>query len=121
MWCIAPESDAAFVAQMEQVLEVYKRPYEARRPLVCMDEQPRQLTREAHRTIPMTAGCPERIDYEYVREGLCQVWMFVEPLGGWRDVRVTEHRNARDWARQLKAPIGRSSLCGRREDHAGLR
>jgi hypothetical protein len=102
MWCIPPEQDAAFVCQMEQVLEVYKRPYDPRRPVVCMDEQPRQLISETRRPIPAAPGRPERVDYEYVREGTCTIWMFVEPLGGWRDVRVTETKTALDWARQVR-------------------
>ena len=102
MWCIPPEQDAAFVCQMEQVLEVYKRPYDPRRPVVCMDEQPKQLISETRRPIPAASGRPERVDYEYVREGTCTIWMFVEPLGGWRDVRVTETKTAVDWAEQVR-------------------
>jgi hypothetical protein len=102
MWCIPPEQDAAFVCQMEQVLEVYKRPYDPRRPVVCMDEQPKQLISEVREPIPVGAGEPTRIDYEYVREGVCTVWMFVEPLGGWRSVRVTGTKKAVDWAQQVK-------------------
>jgi hypothetical protein len=81
MGCIPPEQDAAFVAQ--QVLEVYKRPYDAKHPVVCMDEQPKHLISEARASKPAAAGRPARIDYEYVREGVCNVWMLVEPLGGW--------------------------------------
>jgi hypothetical protein len=102
MWCIPPEQDAAFVCQMEQVLEVYKRPYDPRRPVVCMDEQPKQLISEVNQPIPAAPGQPARIDYEYVREGVCTVWMFVEPLGGWRSVPVTETKTAVDWARQVR-------------------
>lgn len=81
MWCIPPDQDAAFVAQMEQVLQVYARPYDRRRPVVCMDEQPKQLTRETRRTITTSSG-QRRVDHEYIREGVCEVWMFTEPLGG---------------------------------------
>ncbi len=102
MWCIPPEQDAAFVCQMEQVLEVYKRPYDPRRPVVCMDEQPKQLISETRRPVPVAPGRPDRVDYEYVREGTCTIWMFVEPLGGWRDVRVTETKTAVDWAEQVR-------------------
>jgi hypothetical protein len=102
MWCIPPAQDAAFVCQMEQVLEVYKRPYDPARPVVCMDEQPKQLISESRRPIPSAPGRPERVDYEYTREGTCTVWMFVEPLGGWRDVRVTETKTAVDWAEQVR-------------------
>jgi hypothetical protein len=105
MWCIPPEQDAAFVCQMEQVLEVYKRPYDPRRPVVCMDEQPKQLITEGRPTVPVAPGRPARLDYEYVREGVCVVWMFAEPLGGWRDVRVTDTKKAVDWARQVQALV----------------
>jgi hypothetical protein len=104
MWCIPPDQDAAFVAQMEQVLQVYARPYDPRKPVVCMDEQPKQLIREAHRRINTTHG-EQRIDHEYVREGVCERWMFTEPLGGWRDVRVTSRRTAVDWAQQVRALV----------------
>jgi DDE superfamily endonuclease len=102
MWCIPPAQDAAFVCQMEQVLEVYKRVYDPRRPVVCMDEQPKQLISETRRTVPAAPGRPERVDYEYTREGTCTIWMFVDPLGGWRDVRVSETKTAVDWAEQVR-------------------
>jgi hypothetical protein len=102
MWCSPPEQDAAFVCNMEQVLEVYKRPYDPLRPVVCMDEQPKQLISEVSQPITVALGQPERIDYEYVREGVCTVWMFVEPLGGWRNVPVTVSKTAVDWAQQVK-------------------
>jgi DDE superfamily endonuclease len=102
MWCIPPEQDAAFVARMEQVLEVYKRPYDPRRPVVCMDEQAKQLIAEVTCPLPVAPGHPERIDHEYVREGQCTVWMFVEPLAGWRSVRTSDRRAGVDWARQVQ-------------------
>jgi hypothetical protein len=102
MWCIPPQQDAAFVAQMEQVLEVYKRPYDPRRPVVGMDEQSKQLISEVIPPVPPAPGHPERIDHEYVREGQCTVWMFVEPLAGWRSVRTTDRRTAIDWAHQVQ-------------------
>ncbi len=105
MWCIPPEQDAAFVCQMEQVLEVYRRPYDPRRPVVCMDEQPKQLIAEARRPVPVAPGQPARVDYEYIREGVCTVWMFVEPLAGWRHVPVTTTKTAVDWALQVQALV----------------
>jgi hypothetical protein len=105
MWCIPPEQDAAFVCQMEQVLEVYTRPYDAKHPVVCMDEQPKQLISDSRSRVPAAPGRPARVDYEYVREGVCDVWMFVEPLKGWRDVDVTETRTAVDWARQVRRVV----------------
>ncbi len=67
-----------------------------------MDEQPYQLLSESRQSIPMGKGQPKRIDHEYVREGTCAVWMFVEPLGCWRDVRVTPRRTMVDWAEQVR-------------------
>src|SRR5205085_11367643 len=80
MWCIPPQQDAAFVSQMEQVLEVYQQPYDPRYPLVNMDEQHKQLIEEIETPWPAAPGCPARMDYEYVRRGACVIWMFVEPL-----------------------------------------
>jgi hypothetical protein len=104
MWCIPPDQDAAFVAQMEQVLQVYARPHDPRRPVVCMDEQPKQLIRETREPITACDGT-RRVDHEYIREGVCCVWMFTEPLGGWRDVRVSARRTAVDWAQQVKTLV----------------
>lgn len=102
MWCIPPEQDAAFVCQMEQVLEVYQRPYDPAYPVVCMDEQPKQLIRESRLPLAAVPGQPLRQDYEYVREGVCDVWMFAEPLAGYRRVAVTGTRTALDWAEQVR-------------------
>jgi len=102
MWCIPPEQDAAFVADMEHVLEVYRRPYDPLFPVVNMDEQPVQLVSESRSPLPLKPGCSCKIDYEYVREGMCNVWMFVEPLGGWRSVRVSARKTAIDWAHQVR-------------------
>ena len=104
MWCIPPKQDAAFVAQMELVLQVYSRPFDRNRPVVCMDEQPKQLIREMRKPITTSAG-EKRIDHEYIRQGVCTVWMLNEPLGGWRSVRVSERRTAIDWAHQVKALV----------------
>jgi hypothetical protein len=102
MWCIPPQENAAFVCQMEQVLEVYRRPYDPQFPVVNMDEQHKQLIREIEHPLPPLPGQPTRIDYEYVREGACVVWMFVEALAGWREVTVTATRTALDWAHQVQ-------------------
>jgi hypothetical protein len=102
MWCIPPQENAAFVCQMEQVLEVYRRPYDPQFPVVNMDEQHKQLIREIAHPLPPLPGQPTRIDYEYIREGACVVWMFVEALAGWRDVTVTQTRTAVDWAHQVQ-------------------
>jgi hypothetical protein len=101
-WCIAPESNAEFVAAMEDVLEVYHRPYDEKRPLVCLDEASRQLIGEIVDPIPAQPGQPERIDYEYVRNGTANLFMIFEPLLGWRYVEVTERRTAKDLADVLR-------------------
>jgi hypothetical protein len=102
MWCIPPEQDAAFVAAMEQVLTVYQRPYDPLRPVVNMDEQPIQLVSHARSPLPMRPGDSEKVDYEYIRQGMCNAFMFVEPLGGWREVHVSRTKTSLDWAKFVK-------------------
>jgi len=87
---------------MEDVLEVYKRPFDPDRPVVNMDEQPTQLTKETRHKIAATPGHSERIDYEYERNGTAVNFMFTEPLSGWRKVNVRERRTAVDWAHEIK-------------------
>ena len=99
---IPPKQNAAFVANMEDVLEVYKRPYDPKRPVVCMDEQPTQLLKETREKIPVEPGRPERVDYEYERNGTAVNFMFTEALGGWRKVNIRERRTAVDWAHEIK-------------------
>lgn len=101
-WCIPPQEHAAFVADMEWVLDVYQCPYDPQHPVVCMDEQPKQLIEERWTPLPTRPGRSARQDHEYIRHGCCCVWMFHEPLGGWRDVRVSERRTAIDWAQQVQ-------------------
>lgn len=87
---------------MEDVLDVYHRPYDPARPVVCMDESNKQLTKETRIPIPMKPGHPERVDHEYERNGVADVFMFVEPLAGWRRVDITASRKSMDWAQQVK-------------------
>lgn len=108
-WVIPPEHNGEFVAQMEQVLDVYKRAYDALQPVVCMDESPRQLIRETRLPLPPGRGMAERHDYEYERCGVCNVFMAVEPLAGKRTVRITEHKTKRDWASFLQEIAGQYS------------
>jgi len=102
MWCIPPEADAEFVCAMEDVLAVYKRPYDPRRPVVCFDEKSKQLVGEIATPIPAAPGRDEAHDYEYVRNGTANLFMFVEPLRGWRHVSVTSRRTKLDFAQQMK-------------------
>jgi len=87
---------------MEDILNVYSRPYDARFPVICMDEASKQLVGEVRDPLPMRPGDPLRIDSEYVRFGTCNLFMFCEPLRGWRHVRVTERRTKVDWAYALR-------------------
>lgn len=100
-WCI-PTVGAAFVARMEDVLDVYAEPYRPRRPVVCFDEVPVQLIGERRAPLPMRPGVPERIDYEYIRQGTCNVFVLVNPLRGWRHLTVTERRANTDFAHQMR-------------------
>jgi transposase len=87
---------------MEDVLEVYHRPFDPKRPQVCIDETRKQLVGEVSRPVPARPGQPERIDYEYVRNGVASLFMVFEPLVGWRHVEVTQRRTAKDFAEVLR-------------------
>ena len=87
---------------MEDILELYKRPYNPSAPLICMDETCKQLTQEARLPRPIKPGRPARFDYEYRRNGVCDIFMFFDPFGGKRFVAVTDQRTKRDWAWQIK-------------------
>ena len=102
-WVIPPEADAEFVADMEEVLETYAKPYDPARPVLCMDEQPVQLLKETRQPIPATAKRPRRVDYEYERAGTANIFMFTEPLAGWREVTARESKTKIDWARKWRA------------------
>jgi len=99
---IPPKANAAFVAAMEDVLEVYTRPHNPGRPLVCLDETSKQLVAETRTPIPMQPGRPARYDYEYERNGAASLFMLSAPIEGWRHVKVTERRTAIDYAHVLK-------------------
>jgi hypothetical protein len=87
---------------MEDVLDVYVLPYNPNRPVVCMDETSKQLIAEVRAAIEAAPGHPQRYDGEYRRCGVANIFMFTEPLGSWRRVRVTEHRKMLDWAEQIR-------------------
>jgi hypothetical protein len=99
---IPPKENAAFVASMEDVLEVYHRPHDASKPLVCFDETSKQLVAETRQPVPAKPGQPARHDYEYERNGMANLFMLFAPLEGFRHVEVTERRTAVDYARILK-------------------
>jgi len=102
MWCIPPEQNAEFVCALETVLDVYQRPYDPDFPVVCMDETSKQLVAETRPPLPSRPGEPLRYDYEYERHGTANIFMFTEPLGGWRHVSVTERHTKVDWALQVR-------------------
>lgn len=103
---IPPEHNGAFVAQMEYVLDIYKRPYNAARPVVCMDESPRQLIRETRTVLPARPGVAARYDYEYERCGVFNIFMATEPLAGKRLSKVTERKTKKDFAHFLEDIAG---------------
>jgi hypothetical protein len=86
---------------MEDVLSVYARPYDERFPVVCMDEKPYSLLEESREELPMKSGSPAKQDNEYQRKGTCSIFMFTEPLGGFRHAIARERRTGKDWAEQI--------------------
>ena len=111
-WCI-PKADAEYVAKMEDVLEVYQRPYDPLTPVVCIDEMNKQLIEETR--VPCEPGQPERVDSVYVRKGVADVFMICEPLTGKRETVVTHTRTALDFAHVLQYTRPQKSLCNRRD------
>ena len=101
-WCIPTQADAEMVYHMEDVLEVYTRPYDPRRPQVCMDEVNTQLLSDTREPLPMEPGKPKREDYEYVREGVCNIFLACEPLAGQRYTMVTAQRTKQEWAQFIR-------------------
>jgi transposase len=101
-WCLPPKSSAEFVCQMEEVLDVYTRPHDARYPQVCMDEMSKQLISETRVPLPMQPGQLACYDAEYERQGTCNLFIANEPLTGKRFLQVTEHRTKQDWARFIR-------------------
>ena len=102
-WVIPPEADSEFIAAMEEILDTYEEPYHADCPVLCMDEQPVQLHKEVRKPIPASKRHARRVDYEYERCGTASVFMFTEPLSGWRQVSVREQRTKVDWALEMEA------------------
>jgi len=100
-WVIPPNEDAEFVAHMEEVLEVYERPYDPDYPVVCMDEQPVQLLKETRVPIKATKNHARRVDYEYERNGTASIFMFAEPLAGYRQATARPQRTKVDWALEV--------------------
>jgi hypothetical protein len=111
-WVIPPEADAEFAAGMEEVLDTYALPLDPARPVLCMDEQPVQLLKETRTPIPATLKHGKRVDYEYERAGTANIFMFTEPLVGWRQVSVRTTKTKVDWATEMAALLeGRYATC----------
>jgi hypothetical protein len=100
-WCI-PEANAEFVCKMEDVLDIYKQPYDSKRPVFCMDETSKQLIKETRASIPASPGESLRYDAEYERNGTCNIFLSCEPLKGKRTTKVTDQRKKTDWACFIK-------------------
>ncbi len=111
-WVIPPQANCEFVACMENVLDIYAKPYNKSVPVICMDEQPIQLLNEVRQAIPATTAHPRRVDYEYERAGTASIFMFTEPLSGYRKVSVRPHRTKVDWAIEME------ELCRTQYAHA---
>jgi len=101
-WVIPPKEDGEFVACMEQVLDTYAQPYNSRIPVLCMDEQPVQLLKDTREPLAANKKHPRRVDYEYERAGVASLFMFCEPLSGWRQVTIRERRTKIDWAQEVE-------------------
>jgi hypothetical protein len=113
-WVIPPEADAEFAASMEEVLETYSQPYDPACPVLCMDEQPVQLLKETRTPIPATKEHAKRVDYEYERAGTANIFMFTEPLAGWREVKVSQTKTKLDWAVEMARLLdGRYAQCAK--------
>ncbi len=100
-WVIPPKANAEFVANMEEVLDTYEKPYDPARPVLCMDEQPVQLLKKTRPSIPATKAHAERCDYEYERNGTASIFMFSEPLSGFRQATARLQRTKVDWASEV--------------------
>ena len=102
-WVIPPEQDAELVAAMEDVLEIYAKAYDPEHPVLCMDEKPFQLLKETQVPIPATKTHGERVDYEYERNGTASIFLFAEPLSGFRQATARPQRTKADWAIEVAA------------------
>jgi hypothetical protein len=111
-WVIPPKADGAFAACMEHVLATYEKPYNPQHPVLCMDEQPVQLIKETRQPIVANRKHPKRVDYEYERAGTAAIFMFTEPLAGWREATACVTKTKVDWARQMARLLeGRYAQC----------
>ena len=113
MWCIGRLTEE-YRRRMYDVLEMYARPYQAQEPVICIDEKSKQLIRDARVGLPMKPGAPAKVDYEYVRQGTCNVFVAVEPKGGHRVVEVTERRTKPEFVRFVQRLLERRYASARK-------
>ena len=112
MWCIPPKQSAEFVCHMEDVLSIYHRPYDEKRPVVCLDETFKQWIGEVRDSLPMRCGQPQRYDHVYTRNGVASLFMTFEPLAGWRHVTITGRRRREEFAHVVRSLLaGRYAQC----------
>ena len=104
-FCIPEQDRARFVARMEEVLDVYQQPYDARHPLICMDEASRQILSDVVEPLPMKPGMLKRIDDKYERHGVRALLLFYNPIDGWRRVGCRESRTRQDWAEEVRRTL----------------
>ena len=114
-WVIPPDADAEFVAAMEAVLDTYEKPYDPACPVLCMDEQPVQLIKETRQPVPATKRHAKRVDYEYERAGTASIFMFTEPLAGWREATARATKTKQDWAIEVARLFRDPKRSGQRQ------
>lgn len=113
MWCVGRLTEE-YRTRMYDVLDLYARPYRKQEPVICIDEKGKQLIRDSRPSLPMKSGAPAKLDYEYVREGTCNVFVAVEPKGGRRVTKVTERRTKLDFVRFVQRLIQRTYASARK-------
>jgi DDE superfamily endonuclease len=113
MWCIG-NLTAEYRKRMYDLLELYARPYSEREPVICLDEKSKPLIRDSREGLPVKSGAPAKYDYEYVREGTCNVFVAVEPKGGRRVVKVTERRTKTDFVAFVQQLLERSYVSAKK-------
>jgi hypothetical protein len=104
---VIPAVGAEFVCRLEDVLDLYAEPYAPARPVVCFDETSKQLVAEIRAPLPIEPGKPERVDYEYARSGVANLFLVTQPLGAWRHVDATDRRTKHDFAHRMRDPVDR--------------
>jgi len=119
MWCIGKLTEE-YRRRMYDVLDVYAQPYRAQEPVICIDEKSKQLIRDSRTSLPMKAGAPTKLDYEYVREGTCNIFVAVEPQGGRRVVQVTGRRTKSEFVSFVQRLLQRSAYACARKVHLVL-